>query len=287
VHDAFVACICEQLKRLDVCSSAEEYECTSEAVVSSLSAPVGHQVGAPPSEGDLDNVTQELSEYFEDISLDDAKRLIYAAAYEAWGDSVAHITVAKDNKSEDDIQIDDKKDNEINSDDDDNNGGDDDDDNDGGYIGDGECELCEREIKLTRHHLIPKTTWPRMKKRLWNSAPLIQSLHSLSSLIADTESVQKQQEMQEQQRILQEKLTKLLGTSNLDSLPTNITHDTVRSHLSQVCHLCRQCHSAVHRIHTEWELAMDFNTMERLYESEEVMKFGRWANKQRRSGKSI
>ena len=126
-----------------------------------------------------------------------------------------------------------------------------------------------------------------MKKRLWNAAPLIQSLHSLTSRIDDTKSVQKQQEMQEQQRILQEKLTKLLGTSNLDSLPTNITHDTVRSHLSQVCHLCRQCHSAVHRIHTEWELAMEFNTMERLYESDEVMKFGRWANKQRRSGKSI
>ena len=49
MHDAFVACICEQLKRLDVCSSTEEYECTSEAVVSFLSAPaVGNQDGAPP-----------------------------------------------------------------------------------------------------------------------------------------------------------------------------------------------------------------------------------------------
>ena len=42
----------------------------------------------------------------------------------------------------------------------------DDGDDDGGYIGEGECELCEREIKLTRHHLIPKTTWSKFKNAL-------------------------------------------------------------------------------------------------------------------------
>ena len=35
-------------------------------------------------------------------------------------------------------------------------------------VQDGECELCERYIKLTRHHLIPRVTWKKMKKRLLN-----------------------------------------------------------------------------------------------------------------------
>ena len=59
-------------------------------------------------------------------------------------------------------------------DDDDGGDGDDGDDDDGDYIGEGECELCERTVKLTRHHLVPKSTWPRMRKRLWNAAPWIE-----------------------------------------------------------------------------------------------------------------
>ena len=27
------------------------------------------------------------------------------------------------------------------------------------------CERCEREVKLTRHHLIPQSMWPRLKHR--------------------------------------------------------------------------------------------------------------------------
>jgi hypothetical protein len=41
---------------------------------------------------------------------------------------------------------------------------------DGEYIGEGECELCERTIRLTKHHLIPRSTWPRMFARLTNAA---------------------------------------------------------------------------------------------------------------------
>eukprot|EP00548_Thalassiothrix_antarctica_P011923 CAMPEP_0194162536 /NCGR_PEP_ID=MMETSP0152-20130528/79549_1 /TAXON_ID=1049557 /ORGANISM="Thalassiothrix antarctica, Strain L6-D1" /LENGTH=209 /DNA_ID=CAMNT_0038872441 /DNA_START=36 /DNA_END=669 /DNA_ORIENTATION=+ len=46
---------------------------------------------------------------------------------------------------------------------------DDDDDDDDEMIGEGECELCEREIKLTRHHLIPRSTWKRMFPKISNA----------------------------------------------------------------------------------------------------------------------
>lgn len=36
-------------------------------------------------------------------------------------------------------------------------------DDDDAYLGPGECELCERYMKLTRHHLIPKSTWSRLR----------------------------------------------------------------------------------------------------------------------------
>ena len=45
-----------------------------------------------------------------------------------------------------------------------------DEDEDGGMLGDGECQLCDRYIRLTRHHLIPRSTWPRMQQRLLNAA---------------------------------------------------------------------------------------------------------------------
>uniref|UniRef100_A0A7S1ZQN5 Uncharacterized protein n=1 Tax=Trieres chinensis TaxID=1514140 RepID=A0A7S1ZQN5_TRICV len=47
-------------------------------------------------------------------------------------------------------------------------------DGDGDLIGEGECELCERPVKLTRHHLIPKSTWPKMKKTILSAADAIE-----------------------------------------------------------------------------------------------------------------
>ena len=136
-------------------------------------------------------------------------------------------------------------------------------------------------MRTVRTHLVPKSSWPRMKKRLWNAAPLIESLHRSRS---HQQKVDPRVVGDERERSLA-KLEKILGTVDLDSLPVTITNDSVRSYLARVCRLCRQCHSAVHRLHTEWELAMEYNTMERLLECGEVMKFGRWASRQR-SGRS-
>jgi hypothetical protein len=155
-------------------------------------------------------------------------------------------------------------------------------DDDGDFIGEGECELCERTIKLTRHHLVPKSTWPRMKERLWNAAPLIELLYRSPS---HKQKLDPRVEEEERERLLA-KLEKIIGTVDLASFPVTITNNSVRAYLARVCRLCRQCHSAVHKLHTEWELAMEYNTMERLLECREVVKFGRWASRQR-SGRSV
>ncbi|KAL7538409.1 hypothetical protein ACHAWF_006082 [Thalassiosira exigua] len=265
----FAECIASRLESLGLCSCHDEASGVAEAIAAPL--PVG-----TPSEADLDNAKMSILEYFDVLSDDDAVALVCVAANGAWGENVAHITDAIMNSrdghgvpSDSSEGEDDAKSNP------DYEGGDGD---DGECIGEGECELCERRIKLTRHHLIPKTTWPRMKKRLWNAAPLIESLHSLEC--SGNDSNCDSNRLEERRQDLQWKLEKMLGNAHVHSVPRTITHDSIRAYLSQVCSLCRQCHSAVHRIHTEWELATDYNTMYRLLESEEVIKFARWANKQ-------
>eukprot|EP01106_Pelomyxa_sp_JSP_P007950 TRINITY_DN22883_c0_g1_i1.p2 TRINITY_DN22883_c0_g1~~TRINITY_DN22883_c0_g1_i1.p2 ORF type:complete len:183 (+),score=67.03 TRINITY_DN22883_c0_g1_i1:96-644(+) len=43
--------------------------------------------------------------------------------------------------------------------------GDEDDEDEGELLKDGECELCEREMPLTKHHVIPKELHPRYLKK--------------------------------------------------------------------------------------------------------------------------
>ena len=213
--------------------------------------------------------------------MEDAGSLVRDAEFDAWGDAAPRPCVsiaASDDTDGDGGGEDGRADDAVEGD----GRPFDDHDDDGDYIGEGECELCERTIKLTRHHLVPKSSWPRMKKRLWNAAPLIESLHRSQS---HQQKVDPRVVEEERERSLA-KLEKILGTVDLDSLPVTITNDSVRSYLARVCRLCRQCHSAVHRLHTEWKLAMEYNTMERLLECGEVMKFGRWASRQR-FGRSV
>jgi hypothetical protein len=293
VRESFAKCVRERLEERDLCSSPDEYEAVSEATVAysspspSTDAPSKEERAPFPSDDDLAVAMDFLVEFFGGsfFTTEDAEFLVRDAAFDAWGGGgVNHhprdmIDASLDDGhgdgeeggGDDDVGlVEDVKDNGrscydfINYDNDD--------DDDGDYIGEGECELCERTIKLTRHHLVPKSTWPRMRKRLWNVAPLIESLHH--------------QKLDTQGREWSlEKLEKILGTVDLGSLPATITNDNVRSYLARVCLLCRQCHSAVHRLHTEWELALEYNTMEKLLGCEGVMKFARWASGQH-SGRS-
>ena len=269
-HELFTKCISDRLRTLGLCSTDDEYTSTSGAIAASV------PIDSSPTEEELDNVVQELLEYFEDVPKVDAKALVYAAASDAYGSDVARITGTANKDGADDGSSSSEEKEEVDS-----NFEVDEIDDDGEYIGEGECELCEREVKLTRHHVIPRTTWPRMKKRIWNAAATIEAYQSISYQIKAA-SGKEQQDLEEKQRVLEEKLEKIFGPDfDFSGLPSTITHDTVRAYLNRVAKLCRQCHSAIHRIYTETELATRFNTMERLLECDEVMKFGKWASKQR------
>lgn len=87
----------------------------------------------------------------------------------------------------------------------------------------GVCELCQRdEVKLTRHHLIPRAR--HNKKR--------------------TQRHFSQREMQ-----------------------------------TDIAMLCRPCHSQIHSIFDNHELASYYHTIERLQAHSEVQKFINWVKK--------
>lgn len=126
------------------------------------------------------------------------------------------------------------------------------------YVGEGECELCERYIRLTKHHLIPKSTWHRIIPRLKRAA-------------------------ESSNASLEETLSHLLvTTSNKDDVSLSTTTKYWKNILNkQTCLICRACHSAIHRFHSNETLAIEFNTVERLLGDEKVFKYAKWASKQR------
>lgn len=130
-------------------------------------------------------------------------------------------------------------------------------DDDGEWIGEGECQLCERDIKLTRHHLIPRSTWPRLESRLNNAAHAIAEGKEMEARI-----------------ILGEGMVHLLGSLASD-------RKTIRTVLKTTCDICRPCHSMIHRTHDNMTLANEYNTVEKLLQDSKIYNFCRWANKQK------
>ncbi|KZT30127.1 hypothetical protein NEOLEDRAFT_1160105 [Neolentinus lepideus HHB14362 ss-1] len=86
-----------------------------------------------------------------------------------------------------------------------------------------ECELCGREVPLTYHHLIPRSTHAKVLKRKWHPEEMLNS----------------------------------------------------------VAWLCRPCHSAVHRVASNEDLARSYYTLDLLLEREDIQKWTRYASKQR------
>jgi hypothetical protein len=138
------------------------------------------------------------------------------------------------------------------------------------YLVEGECELCDRDIKLTRHHLIPKSTWPRMQTKLLQAAEAEESGDREKSLL-----------------ILGYGLEYLLGDANGDRRNVAcrflLSSDkaVIRAILHNTCDICRQCHTTLHRTYTNMELALNYNSVERLLEDERISKFCKWASKQK------
>lgn len=136
------------------------------------------------------------------------------------------------------------------------------------YLIDGECELCDRYIKLTRHHLIPKSTWPRMQTKLLHAAEANENGDREKALL-----------------ILGPGLEDVLNDSHSHrrcrSFLLSSDKVSIRAILHDTCDICRQCHWTVHQTHTNMELALFFSTVEKLLEDEKISKFCKWASKQK------
>ena len=147
---------------------------------------------------------------------------------------------------------------------------DDDDDDDGSllsidsaddYIKEGECELCEREMKLTLHHLIPKCTWKHIKPRFLEAADYYRKGNM-------------------------DKVKKILGLG--EELPFGVSSKTFKSGIavklwlaSYTASMCAPCHKCVHKHHDNMELAEKYNTIDKILEDERIFRFCQWQSKQK------
>lgn len=135
---------------------------------------------------------------------------------------------------------------------------DDDRDDDGLALFDGECELCDRYIRLTKHHLIPKSTWPRLEVKLMHAAEAIKGGNK-------------------------EKATMILGPGLVHLLTTDLqpNKQVIRSILHETCDVCRPRHSTIHRTHDNMTLALSYSTIDLLLQDKQIWNYCRWASKQR------
>ena len=135
-----------------------------------------------------------------------------------------------------------------------------DEEDDGETIGEGDCELCERFVQLTKHHLIPKSTWPRIEPKLLQAAAAMEN-----------------SEIDRARRTLGYGLEHTLETLN-DNVSTK---SCVQRVLRRTCLICRPCHSAVHSTHDNMTLALSYNTIDQLLSDERIYKFCHWASRQK------
>lgn len=244
--------LAEILVSLEACSTAEEAEVIAEIVL----------------EVENDDDTSDANERLLSIQDDLVQNLIDNLGIE---DDQAKAIVKELKRSTGEDSDDSEKDDgsvETSQHDEDNL---EDKDSDGEYLMDGECELCDRFIKLTRHHLIPKQTWSRMQAKLFQAAE--------ANEIGDREKAR---------LILGHGLEDLLGDEDGNHGGSRFVLSTnkavVRAILHDTCDICRQCHSTVHSTHSNMELALNYNTIEKLLGDERISKFCKWASKQK-SGK--
>lgn len=228
------------------CCSKEEANAIAEAVLEDFSIVLENKT--PIAVSYIPICATALSEYFEDFGEGEVVSVVRDALGEHF--EFDQLAGPGSSDSEEDNSL--SESNHADSSDLDFEGGPEEGDC---YIGEGECELCERTVKLTRHHLIPKSTWSKMKRRLANAADAIA-----------------EGDMQEAERLLGGEFT---------DLPPEITSRSVAQFLSKTCAICRPCHTQVHKLHDHMTLAARYNTVERLLTDSAVVKFCKWNNKQK------
>ena len=189
---------------------------------------------------------QELQDFFG-LSPEDASEIVAKTIV-----SVDSATEAPD-ESDESGNNDEAEDDELDQDDDD----------DGELIGEGECELCERFIKLTKHHLIPKSTYHRLEARLMNASTALAKGDEKKAIMILGPG-------------LHHLIPCLTITSNRAMIRKTMTAST--------CLICRPCHSMIHRTHDNLTLALEYSTVEQLLSDKAIYNFCKWAHNQK-SGK--
>lgn len=104
-----------------------------------------------------------------------------------------------------------------------------------------ECEICEREVPLTYHHLIPRATHKKVLKKKWHPEEMLNSVAWLCRFVGE--------------------------------LSLSYTHYR--------CFVCRPCHSMVHSVARTEELAREYYTIDLLLARDDVVKWRNYAAKQR------
>ncbi|KAK3275285.1 hypothetical protein CYMTET_16573 [Cymbomonas tetramitiformis] len=123
---------------------------------------------------------------------------------------------------------------------------------DGADAGHGICQICEREMPLTFHHLVPKQMHPRLIENNLKGCPELQQLYLLHDVDHDMETKDKYR---------QGGLRIFLGS-----------HGTL---------ICRPCHSMVHKVEDHASLARDWFTIDRLNQHPDICKWRTWAAAQK------
>ena len=133
-------------------------------------------------------------------------------------------------------------------------------------IGEGDCELCERHVHLTCHHLIPRSTWPRLEPRLAQALEAWQEGDTSRAYTLCGDGLQHL----------------LMSTTLFDNRAAQ--RQWVRLQwLGRVCLVCRACHAAIHRTHpNNMTLAWHYNTVDKLLADPAIYKFAKWASRQKK-----
>ncbi|CAM9617602.1 unnamed protein product [Chrysoparadoxa australica] len=116
--------------------------------------------------------------------------------------------------------------------------------------GAGRCQMCERNMPLTKHHVIPKSTHNSVPVNLFSNLLTRLGFSSLS--------------------LASRRLRKKPHKTWPEGMPLDATVD-----------ICRPCHSAIHRTHDELTLARDFWSIDLLLQDAAINKFVSWVSRQR------
>jgi hypothetical protein len=218
------------------------------------------------------SVSQSLQEHI-DISNEDAISIIQKCRIRLRqnADGGDTVLIAEDLSSNDDESMS----SEIDSDSDDCNS----------FVT-GACDLCEREnVKLTKHHMIPKSTYNRIEPKLIRAVLYHLNtdanhdsktshggddglIHLIPVTIETMKSIERRKPKLD---------TKLNSKVYIRTIQKAVRHVLKQ----QTTDICRPCHSMIHRTHDNMSLAITYNTVDKLLQDEAIYKFSKWCNKQK------